>query len=109
MYKGIDSTLDRTGIPLAIHGVQHVFHDPVWLDEWPDENHQTKLVFITKGIEREPLKCFSTRGSVHQRVADNEGCEYAVVRTNLIQVQLSHLSLKIETLALRSAVLSIRQ
>ena len=37
-------------MPLAIHCVQHVFHDPVWLDEWPDEDHQTKLVFITKGI-----------------------------------------------------------
>ncbi len=56
--KGIVNTLDRPGIPLVIHGVQHVFHDPVWLDEWPDEDHQTKLVFITKGIERETLDMF---------------------------------------------------
>ena len=56
--KGIVNTLDRPGIPLVIHGVQHVFHDPVWLDEWPDEDHQTKLVFITKGIERETLDIF---------------------------------------------------
>ena len=56
--KGIVNTLDRPGIPLVIHGVQHVFHDPVWLDEWPDEDHQTKLVFITKGIERETLDLF---------------------------------------------------
>ena len=56
--KGIINTLDRPGIPLVIHGVQHVFHDPVWLDEWPDEDHQTKLVFITKGIERETLDIF---------------------------------------------------
>ena len=56
--KGIVNTLDRPGVPLVIHGVQHVFHDPVWLDEWPDEDHQTKLVFITKGIERETLDMF---------------------------------------------------
>ena len=56
--KGIVNTLDRPGIPLVIHGVQHVFHDPAWLDEWPDEDHQTKLVFITKGIEHETLDMF---------------------------------------------------
>jgi G3E family GTPase len=56
--KGIVNTIDRPGMPLVIHGVQHVFHDPVWLDEWPDEDHQTKLVFITKGIERETLDLF---------------------------------------------------
>ena len=56
--KGIVNTLDRPGVPLVIHGVQHVFHDPVWLDEWPDEDHQTKLVFITKGIDRETLDMF---------------------------------------------------
>ena len=56
--KGIVNTIDRPGMPLVIHGVQHVFHDPVWLDEWPDEDHQSKLVFITKGIERETLHMF---------------------------------------------------
>ena len=56
--KGIVNTLDRPGMPLVIHGVQHGFHDPVWLDEWPDKDHQTKLVFITKGIERETLNLF---------------------------------------------------
>ena len=56
--KRIVYTIDRPGMPLVIHGVQHVFHDPVWLDEWPDEDHQTKLVFITKGIEHETLDLF---------------------------------------------------
>ena len=56
--KGIVNTLDRPGMPLVIHGVQHVFHDPVWLDGWPDEDHQSKLVFITIGIERETLDMF---------------------------------------------------
>ncbi len=56
--KGIVNTKDRPGKPLVIHGVQHVFHDPVWLDDWPDENHQTRLVFITNKIDREILDDF---------------------------------------------------
>ena len=56
--KGIVNTVDRPEFPLVIHGVQHVFHDPVWLDGWPDDDHQTKLVFITNGIQRETLDQF---------------------------------------------------
>jgi G3E family GTPase len=56
--KGIVNTTDRPGKPLVVHGVQHVFHDPVWLDGWPDENHQSRLVFITNKIDRETLDDF---------------------------------------------------
>ena len=41
-----------------IHGVQHVFHEPVWLDAWPDADERTRLVFITHGIERKTLDDF---------------------------------------------------
>ncbi len=56
--KGIVNTTDRPGRPLVIHGVQHVFHDPVWLDAWPDTDEKTRLVFITHGIERKTLEDF---------------------------------------------------
>ncbi len=56
--KGIVNTTERPEKPLVVHGVQHVFHDPVWLDEWPDGNHQTRLVFITNKIDRETLDDF---------------------------------------------------
>ncbi len=56
--KGIVNTADRPGRPLVIHGVQHVFHDPVWLDAWPDADERTRLVFITHGIERKTLDDF---------------------------------------------------
>ena len=56
--KGIVNTVDRPRKPMVIHGVQHIFHDPVWLDNWPDEDHRTKLVFITDGIERASLDEF---------------------------------------------------
>ena len=56
--KGIANTVDRLEYPLVVHGVQHVFHDPVWLDGWPDESRQTQLVFITVGVTRESLELF---------------------------------------------------
>ena len=56
--KGIANTVDRPDHPLVVHGVQHVFHDPVWLDDWPDESRQTQLVFITSGVTRESLELF---------------------------------------------------
>jgi len=31
--------------------VQHVFHPPAPLAAWPGEDHTTRLVFITRGIE----------------------------------------------------------
>ena len=56
--KGIVNTVDRPRKPMVIHGVQHIFHEPVWLDNWPNEDHRTKLVFITDGIERATLDEF---------------------------------------------------
>jgi G3E family GTPase len=35
----------------VIHGVQHVFHPPAWLDAWPDADHSTRIVVIAQGIE----------------------------------------------------------
>ncbi|MGE0715934.1 MAG: GTP-binding protein [Alphaproteobacteria bacterium] len=38
--------------PVVIHGVQHVFHPPLLLDEWPSEDRRSRIVFITRDIER---------------------------------------------------------
>lgn len=56
--KGIVNIVDRPGRPLVIHGVQHIFHDPVWLDAWPDADERTRLVFITHQIERGTVEIF---------------------------------------------------
>jgi G3E family GTPase len=52
--KGI---LDVAGedAPVAIHGVQHLFHPPVLLQGWPDEDRRSRMVFITRDIPRETL------------------------------------------------------
>ena len=37
--------------PVVIHGVHHVFHPPVRLQRWPDDDRRSKLVFITRGLD----------------------------------------------------------
>ena len=49
--KGIVNLLDRAG-PTVIHGVQHIFHPPVELPAWPSDDHRTRIVFITKDVDR---------------------------------------------------------
>jgi G3E family GTPase len=44
--------LEEEELPVAIHGVHHVFHPPVQLNAWPDEDRRSRIVFITRGLER---------------------------------------------------------
>ena len=53
--KGIVKLEDDEDRPMVIHGVQHVFHPPARLDAWPDDDRRSRLVFITKDIERSEL------------------------------------------------------
>lgn len=53
--KGIVNVQDFKG-PVVVHGVQHVFHPPVMMDEWPSEDRRTRLVFITRDVEKEFLE-----------------------------------------------------
>ena len=55
--KGIINIEDRD-CPAVIHGVQHIFHPVLWLDKWPDGSRLTKLVFITRNINKEGLETF---------------------------------------------------
>jgi len=48
--KGIVSIVGEEN-PIAIHGVQHVFHTPVRLPGWPSDDRRSRIVFITRGIE----------------------------------------------------------
>ncbi|MBC26951.1 MAG: GTP-binding protein [Rhodospirillaceae bacterium] len=42
--------------PVVIHGVQHVFHPPIRLNAWPDKDHSTRIVFITRNISEKGLE-----------------------------------------------------
>jgi G3E family GTPase len=48
--KGIVNVAECPERPAVIHGVQHVFHPPAWLDGWPSEDRRSRLVFIGRGI-----------------------------------------------------------
>jgi G3E family GTPase len=41
--------------PVVVHFVQHVVHPPVELEDWPDGDRRSRLVFVTRGLPREPV------------------------------------------------------
>jgi G3E family GTPase len=49
--KGLVNVAGEDG-PVAIHGVHHVFHPPVRLARWPDEDRRTRIVIIGRGLDR---------------------------------------------------------
>ncbi|MET0568762.1 MAG: GTP-binding protein [Hyphomicrobiaceae bacterium] len=50
--KGIIRVTENADRPAVIHGVQHVFHPPTWLERWPSPDRTSRLVFITRGLSR---------------------------------------------------------
>jgi G3E family GTPase len=58
--KAIVALSDRPDQPVVLHGVQHLFHPPVLLPEWPSEDHRTRMVFITRDLPREAIEATLT-------------------------------------------------
>jgi G3E family GTPase len=54
--KALIKLSDDPSRPLAIHGVQHVFHPPVRLSGWGDGKAETRMVFIVKDIEKAQIE-----------------------------------------------------
>ena len=50
--KGILNIAGRDK-PIVVQAVQQLFHPPVALPEWPDNDHRSQIVFITRGLSRE--------------------------------------------------------
>jgi G3E family GTPase len=50
--KGLVNVAESPDRPAVIHGVQHVFHPPAWLERWPSSDRRTRLVFIVRRIPR---------------------------------------------------------
>lgn len=63
--KGIVNVIEHPDRPVVIHGVQHLFHPPAFLPAWPDADHRSRIVFITRDIERDlvedTLRIFESR------------------------------------------------
>lgn len=53
--KGI-LNVEGNEYPIVVHGVQHIFHPPVPLPTWPSEDRRSRLVFITRDVDREVVE-----------------------------------------------------
>jgi len=53
--KGI-LNVDGLDQPVAVHGVQHVFHPPAILEKWPSVDRRSRLVFIAKDVPEQVIK-----------------------------------------------------
>ena len=42
--------------PVAVHGVQHLFHPPALLPAWPDADRRSRLVLIVKDLAEEEIR-----------------------------------------------------
>jgi G3E family GTPase len=51
--KGI---VNVVGAPVLVQAVQHVFHEPVHLDRWPTGDVDSRIVFITRGIDASAIR-----------------------------------------------------
>ena len=54
--KGIVKLAEMPDTPVAVHGVQHVFHPTARLDRWPDDDHRSRLVFITRDLPERTVR-----------------------------------------------------
>ena len=54
--KGLVKLAENPDHPIVLQGVQHVFHPPVMLEAWPDQDHRTRMVFITRDLEEQFVK-----------------------------------------------------
>jgi G3E family GTPase len=55
--KGILAIRECRG-PVVVHFVQHIAHPPVELEDWPDADRRSRLVFVTRDLPREPVTQF---------------------------------------------------
>lgn len=53
--KGI-LNLQEVEKPLVIHGVQHIWHPPAILEEWPSDDQRSRIVFILRDLEESDLR-----------------------------------------------------
>jgi G3E family GTPase len=54
--KGLVHVAEDPEHPAVIQGAQHLLHNAVWLERWPDEDRRTRIVFITKNMPAQDLE-----------------------------------------------------
>jgi G3E family GTPase len=59
-FKAIIALSDRPEQPVVLHGVQHLFHPPVLLPQWPSQDRRTRMVCITRDLPQEAIEATLT-------------------------------------------------
>lgn len=54
--KGLVNITEKPGEPAVIQGAQNIFHSLQFLDAWPSTDERTRIVFITRGIEKAKIE-----------------------------------------------------
>jgi G3E family GTPase len=54
--KGIVDIAESPARPIVIHGVQHVFHAPAWLERWPSDDRRSRIVVIGRHLRQRWLE-----------------------------------------------------
>lgn len=54
--KGVVKLAEMPDQPVVVHGVQHIFHPISRLQRWPDDDHRTRLVFITRDLSEQTVR-----------------------------------------------------
>lgn len=52
----VKGLLNIEGEPVAVHAVQTLIHEPVTLQQWPDGERRSRLVFIARGMNRAAIE-----------------------------------------------------
>ena len=58
--KGLVNIAECPQRPAVIHGVQHVFHPPAWLDRWPSQDRRSRLVLIGRNLRQAWIEALLT-------------------------------------------------
>ncbi len=54
--KGIVRLAEMPDTPVVVHGVQHIFHPTARLERWPDDDHRSRLVLITRDLPERTVR-----------------------------------------------------
>ncbi|MEM8547454.1 MAG: GTP-binding protein [Pseudomonadota bacterium] len=52
--KGI-LNVTELDVPMVIHGVQHIWHEPEIMADWPSDDRSSRIVFILRDLEKSDL------------------------------------------------------
>ncbi|MEL6965516.1 MAG: GTP-binding protein [Pseudomonadota bacterium] len=76
--KAILNIAEMSDTPMVVHAVQHVVHTPTYLEAWPSDDRDSRMVFITRDVPRKAIEqLFNALVEIDERQADTDKAEGA--------------------------------